>query len=148
MGDSSELQNIIRAILQTQNLAVLATCSSGQPYNNLVAFVSTNDLRQIIFVTNRYTRKYRSIVENDKVAMLIDDRKNQTTDFEDAHAVTAIGVAREITGDERKILSRIYLAKHPSRMEFLNKPECVLVSIIATEYIIAGFDISQRYLVS
>ena len=146
MGDSSEFQNIIHPIFQVQKFAVLATFSSSQPYSNLVAFASTNDLKQILFVTNRNTRKFSNILENNRVAMLIDDRKNEQMDFNNAHAVTAIGAAREITGDERNILSQIYLVKHPSRMEFLKIPESVLLSIIVNEYIIAGFDKSQRFL--
>jgi len=54
--------------------------------------------------------------------------------------VTAIGIAKEIMGNERNILSKIYLTKHPSLADFLSMPASVLIAIEVTEYIIAGFD--------
>jgi nitroimidazol reductase NimA-like FMN-containing flavoprotein (pyridoxamine 5'-phosphate oxidase superfamily) len=147
MSDPAELKSVLDPLFQVQKFAVLCTFFNGQPYSNLVAFASTNNLKQILFTTNRNTRKYNNILGNTQVAILIDNRKNEPSDFSNAFAVTAIGVAQEITGDEQKLLSKIYLAKHPSLMGFLSNPGSVLVGIAVTEYIIAGFDKSQRFLI-
>jgi heme iron utilization protein len=147
MSDSLEFQSTLYPLFQVQKFAVLATFFNGQPYSNLVAFASTNNLKKILFTTNRNTRKYNNIRENAHVAILIDNRKNELSDFSDAYAVTAIGVAKDILEGERNILSEIYLAKHPSLADFLSMPDSVLIGIEVIEYIIAGFNKSQRLLI-
>jgi len=145
MNDSSEYQVILNPLFRTQKFAVLSTCFNEQPYSNLVAFVSSENLKQMAFVTNKKTRKYDNIQRNSRVAMLIDNRKNKSSDLSSAFAVTAIGVAKELNGADRKKLSKIYIAKHPSLSEFLNDPESVMIRIEISEYFIAGFNKSQRY---
>jgi heme iron utilization protein len=147
MNDSSKYQVILYPLFKTQKFAVLSTFSNGQPYSNLVAFASSENLKLIVFVTNKKTRKYDNIRKNSRVAILIDNRKNKSSDLSNAFAVTAIGVAEELNGANRNILSKIYVTKHPSLSGFLNKPESVLMRIEIGEYIIAGFDKSQRFII-
>lgn len=78
MSKLAEYGDLINPLLMSQHLTVLATYYNGQPYNNLVAFAVTEDLKHIFFVTSKNTRKYDNIRENKKVAMLIDSRKNET----------------------------------------------------------------------
>jgi len=144
MSKLAEYRDLINPLLMSQHLAVLATYYNGQPYSNLVAFAVTEDLKHIFFVTSKNTRKYDNIRENKKVAMLIDSRKNETSDFVNAFALTAIGIAQETIGDERNRLARIYLAKHPYLTEFLNMSDSALIRITVSDYIVAGFNKSQR----
>ena len=81
MSKLSEYRDLLNPLLLSQHLAVLSTYYDGQPYSNLVAFAATNDLKHILFATSRNTRKYDNLCENKKVAMLIDSRKNETSDF-------------------------------------------------------------------
>jgi heme iron utilization protein len=147
LSDISEYFGVLSPLLAIQRLAVLATSQDGQPYSSLVAFAVTDDLKQILFVTNRDTRKYRNIQQNSRVAMLVDSRKNDHADFETASAVTAIGVAREALGQERNHLSEVYLAKHPYLTDFLGMSNSALVLVAVSEYVIAGFDNAHRILV-
>ena len=48
MTDIDKVSTMVREVLENQNLAVLATHSSGQPYANLVAFLATRDLKKIV----------------------------------------------------------------------------------------------------
>lgn len=145
MSKFSEYRDLLNPLLMSQRLAVLSTYYDGQPYSNLVAFAATSDLRRIIFTTSRNTRKYGNLRENKKVAMLIDSRKNETSDFDNAFALTAIGLAQETTRDERNLLSKLYLAKHPYLAEFLNMSDSALVRVAVSDYILAGFNKSQRF---
>ena len=81
MQQPAEMTEVIRGLFASQPLAVLATMMSGQPYTNLVAFCETDDLKCLLFATNRSTRKYDNLVENPQIAMLIDSRANQESDF-------------------------------------------------------------------
>ena len=65
----------LKALLESQKLAVLATHREGQPYGSLVSFVATEDMKQILFATTRSTRKYANLTADDRVAMVIDNRE-------------------------------------------------------------------------
>jgi nitroimidazol reductase NimA-like FMN-containing flavoprotein (pyridoxamine 5'-phosphate oxidase superfamily) len=143
MKDRSDLTELLGELFAAQQLAVLSTLNEGQPYGNLVAFAATDEFRHLIFVTNRNTRKYTNLKGNRKVALLIDSRTNQISDFHKAVAVTAIGTAEEITGNERELLARVYIAKHPHLGEFINRPDSAVMKITVSDYIVAGFNKTQ-----
>jgi len=144
MSTPSETKELLKQIVGAQRFAVLATLSNQQPYSNLVAFAVSDDLRQIVFATNRNTQKYRNILLYDRVALLIDTRSNNLSDFIEALAITALGVADELTGDESDKLVQSYLDKHPSLGEFLQRPDVAIIRVLVTDYIIARFDSAER----
>lgn len=143
MEDISELMKQLKGLCASQRLCVLATQYDRQPYGNLVAFAEADELRSLIFVTNRNTRKYANVVSNQKVAVMIDSRTNRMSDFTTALAVTAIGTVEEVTGIERDRLASTYISKHPYLAEFVNRPEQALMKIKVTDYVIARFDSVQ-----
>jgi heme iron utilization protein len=144
MSNPSEAKELLRQTVGTQRFAVLATLSNQQPYSNLVAFAVSDDLRQIVFATNRNTQKYRNILLNNNIALLIDNRNNNLSDFIEALAITALGVADELTGDESDKLVQSYLDKHPSLGEFLQRPDVAIIRVLVTDYILARFDGAER----
>ena len=134
----------IKILCQSQQVAVLSTQGEGQPYSNLVAFAESDDLRYLLFVTNRNTRKFSNITRDRKVAMLIDNRTNQPLDFENAVAVTVIGSADEIVNEEKEHLTQVYISKHPSLADFLHQPDNALLKITIDTCIIARFNRVER----
>jgi len=88
----------IKELFLSQNLAILATQNKGQPYTSLVSFASSDNLKQIFFVTPQYTRKYMNLSADSRVSMLVDNRSNKASDIGKAIAVTVIGDAEEIQG--------------------------------------------------
>jgi uncharacterized pyridoxamine 5'-phosphate oxidase family protein len=139
-----ETKDLLRQIMGTQRFAVLATLNDQQPYSNLVAFAVAEDLRQIIFATERSTQKYRNILSNNKVALLIDNRKNSQSDFTEALAITVLGVASELKGDRDEKLVQSYLGRHPSLGEFLQRPDTAVIRVMVTDYVLARFDGAER----
>ena len=89
-------EQALRDLLGSQRLAVLATHSANGPYCSLVAFVVTDDLTQLVFATSRNTRKYGRLAEDGRVALLIDSRRNEESDFHEASAVTVPQRARPV----------------------------------------------------
>ena len=140
MKSISGLRQEVKRLCESQQFCVLATQSERQPYSNLVAFAETDELRSLIFVTNRHTRKYANAISNDKVAMMIDSRTNQPSDFNTALAVTALGTVEEVAVSERDAIISIYLSKHPYLAEFANMPDQALMRVKVSEYVIAHFD--------
>jgi nitroimidazol reductase NimA-like FMN-containing flavoprotein (pyridoxamine 5'-phosphate oxidase superfamily) len=138
-AESGKLNQVLRKLLASQRLCVLATQGEGQPYSALVAFAETDDLRHMLFATFRGTRKYANLRADPRVALLIDSRSNQASDFQDAVAVTVLGRAEEVHGNERTRLTRHYLAKHPQLAEFVSAPECALLRVDVSDHFVARF---------
>ena len=145
MENLEELSDLINRVLASQRFAVLATQSEGQPYGNLIAFAEAENLRSLLFVTSRNTRKYSNILANKKVAVLIDSRTNQELDLNNAVAITALGTIEEANIANKEHLSGIYLSKHPQLKDFLYKPSNALMKVVVTEYIVATFEGVRRF---
>lgn len=135
MSNPETTERILRKLLADQRLAVLATREEdGQPYANLMAFVASDDLRTILLVTGRYTRKYANLIADPRVALLIDSRSHQASDIHEAVAVTVLGDAEEVSGAERERLLPVYVARHPHLQEFASSPSCALFRVRVRSY--------------
>jgi nitroimidazol reductase NimA-like FMN-containing flavoprotein (pyridoxamine 5'-phosphate oxidase superfamily) len=145
MRNTEEISELVRNLLTSQRFAVIATESEGQPYSNLVAFAEADNLRSLLFVTGRDTKKYSNTIASKRVAVLVDNRTNQPSDLDKAVAVTALGTIEEVSTDYRGYLSAIYLSKHPQLEDFLRKPSNALMRVAVTDYIVASFE-SVRHL--
>lgn len=140
MRKAEILSGLLREVLTSQRFAVLATQSNGQPYSNLVAFAKSKDLGSLLFVTNRNTRKFSNAQSNKEVAFLIDNRTNQSSDLQNAIAITALGNIREVDKNDSNYLSQIYISKHPQLADFLNEPSNALMEVVVTGYFVATFE--------
>jgi hypothetical protein len=136
MQDTSALLDLIRELLESQRLAVLSTQNQGQPYCNLIALAATDDLRHLVFATTRATRKYANLMADSRVAVLVDNRRNDPGDLTEAAALTALGKAWEVQGVERQQFLEVYLKKHPYLEGFVTGPTCALLRIRVDKYIV------------
>lgn len=126
---SDDCERILRELCLSQPLAVLATASGSAPYASLVAVAMTPELRHLYFATPRATRKAANLAGNRQVAILLDNRSNQTIDFSRAAAATIIGSAEELHGAERAAGLTLYLACHPHLREFTASPGTALFMV-------------------
>ena len=138
MPDNAEILVVIRNLLESQRLAVLSTQNHGQPYCNLIAIAATDDLKYLLFATTRATRKYANLMADSRVAVLVDNRRNEVADFAEAAALTALGKAWELQGVERQQFLTVYLAKHPYLEEFVAAPTCALLRVKVDKYIVVS----------
>ena len=132
--DDLQLKKLLRELFRSQLFAALATQQLTRPYNNLVAFAATDDLKNIIFATRRATHKYSNLLANNNVSMLIDNRTNRDSDFRNAVAVTAVGSAEEVRESELEGLLSLYLIKHHNLEKFVHSPESALFKIKVKRY--------------
>ena len=140
-------EELLREVLSTQYFAVLNTLGQGLPHSNLVSLAIIDDLRSLVFVTGRNTRKYGNIKENHNISLLIDSRTNAPSDTLQAIAITVVGTAREET-DNKSTLQAVFLARHPQLRHFVEAPSSAIMLVTVQEYIIAGFDTAQRVVMS
>jgi len=138
MESTRQVHNAVRELLTSQFLAVLATRNGGQPYTNLVAFVATDDLKHLLFVTGRSTRKFANLMSDPRAAMLIDNRTNQVADIRHASAATAMGKTEEITEMADDRLKQLYLARHPHLEEFVESPSTALIRLKVRRYYVVS----------
>jgi nitroimidazol reductase NimA-like FMN-containing flavoprotein (pyridoxamine 5'-phosphate oxidase superfamily) len=136
MDMNTPIEPFLKSLFDSQQFAVLATQEKGQPYMSLMAFAATDDLRGLIFATDRSTRKFANVKDDVHTAVLIDNRSNRSSDTRTAAAVTAIGIAEELAGEERERLLGIYLAKHPHLEHFARLPSCALIRVRVGSYFV------------
>ncbi len=138
MNTDQEIQRVLRELLGAQRYAVLATDDRGQPFASLMAFAATEDLRQIVILTERRRRKFANLAANCRVALLIDDRANKGSDTQDSVAVTAIGEAQEADPAVGLALLELFLARHPYLATFAASPSCAIVSVKVSSYLLVS----------
>ena len=80
--------------------------------------------------------RYVNLMANRRVAMFIDNRENVGSDTEEAVAVTALGEAEEVAGDEGAGLRHSYLARHPYLAVFATSPSCAVMRVRVKSYLV------------
>jgi nitroimidazol reductase NimA-like FMN-containing flavoprotein (pyridoxamine 5'-phosphate oxidase superfamily) len=124
----------IKTVLKGQRLGILATMGADYPYQNIVSYAVSSDLRKIIFATARATMKYANIRRCPRVAMFIDNRKNTEQDLLEAVGITALGDAKELSGAEERRGKRSLTASHPYLEDFVLSPGIALFAIRVKVY--------------
>jgi nitroimidazol reductase NimA-like FMN-containing flavoprotein (pyridoxamine 5'-phosphate oxidase superfamily) len=140
MSTPEQLQRTVRALLDAQIQAVLATQHRQQPYTSLMAFAVTPDLRQIVFATYRATQKYSNLLDNPRASLLIDNRCNDSADYRNAVAISAQGATQEVDSARRAELLQLFLKKHPQLRDFVTAADCVLLQMnVECYYVVSEF---------
>lgn len=136
----AEPLEVVRDLFARQRLGVLATHGPDHPYASLVAVHAGDDLRHLYFATTRATRKFHFLTRDPNVAMLVDSRSEDDLDFHGAVAVTAVGTARELEGDERAARLAVFLDRYPHLRGFAGAPTSALVELkVRTYYLVSRF---------
>ena len=134
MMTDAEIQSVLGDLFRSQRYAVLATDQRGQPFTSLMAFAASEDLAQLVVLTDRAARKFANLKANSRVALLIDNRENKGSDTQESVAVTAIGEAEELDALADAHLLQLYLARHPYLAAFAASPSCAIVRVKVSSY--------------
>jgi len=117
-----------------------------RPYLSLMAFAAGDDLRFLVVATPRASRKYRNLMTDPRVALLVDNRTNQPEDVKQAIAVTVMGVAEECSPAETGYFFGLYRDKHPYLVDFATSLENVLVKVqVDRYYLVSRFQEVREY---
>lgn len=128
----------IQRVLDGNRFAVLATQHGGQPHASLMAFTPVGGLQYLVFATYRGTRKYQNLLEDGRVAVLIEDRAADQARAQPNLVLTALGRAIEIPDQERAAAASAHLARHPDLERFLGSPDCALLRLTVAAYQVVG----------
>ena len=131
---NEEFLDQVGQLLDSQRVGVLATHHKNTPHQSLIAYIHSESLRDIYFITPRYTRKVEAMREDPRVALIVDNRQNVESDFDACIAVTAKGTAEELPRQPRPAFLTWYLKKHPYLEEFVASPTCCYFRIRVQSY--------------
>jgi nitroimidazol reductase NimA-like FMN-containing flavoprotein (pyridoxamine 5'-phosphate oxidase superfamily) len=141
MEINPEVEKRIKKVLDSQSIAVLGTSKDGEPYSCLVGFALTKDMSTAVFATMRQRLKYKYMMANPRVTLMIDDRNEQDSDFNDTTSITIVGSAEDIEGEDREKYASLLLARQPALTEFVNSPDCAVMKVnIDKLYIVSEFE--------
>jgi hypothetical protein len=137
---NEELLDQVGQLLDSQRFGVLATRYRNTPHQSLIAYILSESLRDIFFVTPKYTRKVEAMESDPRVALIVDNRQNLERDFDSCIAVTAKGIVEELPQHPRPPFLSRYLKKHPCLEEFATSPSCCYYRIRVQSYnLVRGF---------
>lgn len=133
---SASVIDRLNALNKDQLYAVLATASGRQPYTSMIAYALTPDNKGIVFATPRETRKYKNILKNSRVSLLIDTRSNTEKDYMSAESLTVSGNAMPVRKSRKWLeLARILMRKHPNLGKIIRSSETKLIFVNITRCI-------------
>jgi len=120
------MKSILLDILLNNNLCVLSTCKNNIPNSSLMQYICDNPCTKIYMLTLKESTKYKNIINNSNVSLLIDTRirKNEPQ----VQAATIYGQA-SILDDisiSKKIIDQLS-KKHESLLNLASdKNVCVI----------------------
>ncbi len=79
----------MKALARAKNICVLATVAGRKPHCSLMAYVCDERCEEIYMVTHKNTHKYKNLMHNPSVSLLIDTRENAPRAW--ARALTVAG---------------------------------------------------------
>ena len=133
--DDTDVISKIESLLNEQDYAVLCSQGDSQVYSSLVGFSIDEDLKNIVFATPNYTRKYQLLSQCQKISMLIDNRSNKINRVSEIEAITIVGEAMDITNiEQKKIHKKQLLDKHPYLLELVSSDSCSIFNVKIKKY--------------
>jgi len=129
----------IKRLIKAKDICVLATVLEGVPHCSLMNYVADEDCSEIYMATQKNTKKYKSLTQNNTVSILVDTREeNAGADRPEAKAITIAGVFQKIEDEKKKaIVTSRLLEKHPYMNVIINSkdPEIFCVKITSFLYL-------------
>jgi len=142
----------MKALVREKDICVLATVEGSKPHCSLMAYTTDDDCLEFYMVTHRNTAKYRNLLDNPSVSLLIDTREDHRgADRAQGRALTVSGTFEAIADmEKRKAVRARLLARHPHLEAFMGDPDAEPICIKATSFLLldgltdAHFEIVQR----
>lgn len=119
----------MKGLIREKDICVFSTVSENAvPHCSLMAYVADEECREIYMTTRRSTLKYKNLLKNPAVSLLIDSR--EITPREKAQALTVSGVFQPVdNAPKRNRIEARLLQQHPHLKDFINNPDTDLICI-------------------
>lgn len=122
---------LMKKLAKEKDICVLATVSGEKPYCSLMAYTTDDDCSEIYMATHRATRKFKNLMENPAVSLLIDTREEHKGSHRpQAKAMTVSGVFERLKNNQKEAWAKAgLLNRHPHLREFLANPDAEVICI-------------------
>lgn len=125
----------IETILRENSLCVLCTEADKNPHCSLMTYLPSKDLRLLYLVSTRKSRKFKNLLVNPRVSVLIDSRQHQAAQ-KNIVSVTFAGLFEPLPDAAVMPIKRDFAEKHPELSEILNHPGSVVFAITLKSYLL------------
>lgn len=120
----------MKNLLKEKDICVLATVSGNQPHCSLMAYVADEDGRQIYMATLRDTKKFKNLIQNPAVSLLIDTREDDAgSQRSQAKALTVNGVFQRVEREKQTPMQARILERHPHLRDLFTKGEAEIFCV-------------------
>lgn len=121
----------MKKLAKEKDICVLATVSGEKPHCSLMAYTTDDECSEIYMATHRATRKFKNLMENPSVSLLIDTREEHKGSHRpEAKAMTVSGTLENLEDNQKKAWARArLLGRHPHLKEFLDHPDAEVICI-------------------
>ena len=138
---NDEIVESMKAIIQEEAFAVLATHGENEAYTSLISYVTDDALNFLAFSTPFETKKYQMIEKNKNVSLLIDNRAANLNDINDIVAMTVSGKAQILSDQEEiKRWAQRLVEKHQYLDDFVDaKTSAIVLVAIETIHYVSYF---------
>ena len=121
----------MKELAKEKDICVLATVSGEKPHCSLMAYVTDEDCSEIYMATHRGTKKFKNLMDNPSVSLLIDTREEHKGPHRpEAKAMTVSGSFERLEDNQKKVWARARLLnRHPHLKEFMDHPDAEVICI-------------------
>jgi nitroimidazol reductase NimA-like FMN-containing flavoprotein (pyridoxamine 5'-phosphate oxidase superfamily) len=121
----------MKKIVKDKDVCVLATVMDNVPHCSLMSYMPDRDCLEIYMMTRKGTKKYRNLVANKTVSLLIDTREEDCgADRARIKALTVSGVFNTISEKaKKKLVRQKLLKKHPQLKPFAQDPDTEVFAV-------------------
>lgn len=126
----------MKTLIRSKDICVLATVSEGKPHCSLMSYVTDNDCREFFMITHRNTKKFRNLLQNGAVSLLIDTREEDAGQRrEQVRALTVSGIFQHIDNIEKESYYRARLLnRHPHLKAFAASDNAQIFCVRASSF--------------
>ncbi len=122
---------LMKKLAKEKDTCVLATVLGEKPHCSLMAYTTNDDCSEIYMATHRSTRKFKNLMGNPSVSLLIDTREeHKGSQRSGEKAMTVSGAFERLEDDQKKAWAKArLLSRHPHLKQFLDHPDAEVFGI-------------------
>jgi nitroimidazol reductase NimA-like FMN-containing flavoprotein (pyridoxamine 5'-phosphate oxidase superfamily) len=122
--------DLMKGVLREGDMCVLATCSDNRPHCSLMGYVSDDAVETVYMVTLKDSRKYRNVLDNPRVSLLVDTRQEiPVVGRKGIKALTVHGACRPLPAGEGGPILRELVGRHPHLEPLTGHPDAVVLEV-------------------
>ncbi len=126
----------IQSLVREKDICVLATVSENHPHCSLMAYMASEDCRNIYLVTSRSTKKFQNCLRNPRVSLLIDTREVDSK-HDQAKALTVEGICHVVeNANEDDQLRLAFVQRCPHVRKLIEHPDSAIMRVQVQSFLL------------